>query len=49
MNRDTRDRGCFTLWEKLAAHDAKFGNPAAFISDVEKSNFITFFPTIKGG
>jgi oleate hydratase len=48
LNRDTRHRGCFTLWEKLAARDPKFGNPAAFLSDVEKSNFITFFPTIRG-
>lgn len=47
MNRDTEDRGCFTLWEKLAAHDPKFGNPATFLSDVDKTNFITFFPTIR--
>jgi oleate hydratase len=48
MNRDTVERGCFTLWEKLASKDSKFGNPRAFISDPDKSNFITFFPTIKG-
>jgi len=48
MNRDTRDRGCFTLWEKLAAQNPKFGNPAAFLSHIDKSNFITFFPTIRG-
>lgn len=48
INRDTRERGCFTLWEKLALKDRKFGNPAAFISDVDKSNWISFFPTIKG-
>lgn len=48
INRDTADRGCFTLWEKLAARDPKFGNPAAFISDIEKTNWISFFPTIKG-
>jgi len=48
MNRDTTDRGCFTLWEKLAQRDPKFGNPAAFLSDVDKTKFITFFSTIKG-
>ncbi len=48
LNRDTLERGCFTLWEKLAANDPKFGNPAAFISDIEKSNWISFFPTIRG-
>jgi oleate hydratase len=46
MNTDTADRGCFTLWEKLAARDPKFGNPAAFVSNVGKTNFISFFPTV---
>ena len=48
LDRDTTDRGCFTLWEKLAARDPKFGNPAAFISDVDKSNWMSYFPTITG-
>ena len=46
FDRTTSNRGCFTLWERLAAHDCKFGNPAAFISDIDKSNWMTFFPTI---
>jgi oleate hydratase len=46
FDRNTIDRGCFTLWERLAAHDRKFGNPAAFISDIDRSNWMTFFPTI---
>jgi oleate hydratase len=48
MNRDVADRGCFTLWEKLAARDPKFGNPATFLSAIDKTNWISFFPTIKG-
>ena len=48
INYDVKDRGCFTLWEKLASIDPKFGNPANFISNVDKSNFISFFPTFKG-
>ncbi|MGO9358779.1 MAG: oleate hydratase [Xanthobacteraceae bacterium] len=48
LDRDTVDRGCFTLWEKLAARNAKFGNPATFLSSVDKTNFVSFFPTIKG-
>jgi oleate hydratase len=48
LDTDTLDRGCFTLWEKLAAKDPKFGNPSVFLSDVDKTNFITFFPTIRG-
>ncbi len=48
LDRDVVDRGCFTVWEQLAKHDPKFGNPAAFISDIDKSNWMTFFPTITG-
>jgi oleate hydratase len=46
LDRDTANRGCFTVWERLAARDPKFGRPAAFISDIEKSNWMSFFPTI---
>ncbi len=46
FDRDITNRGSFTVWEHLAARDPKFGRPAAFISDVEKSNWMSFFPTI---
>ena len=45
-NRDTADRGVFTVWEKLAARDAKFGKPEVFISDIDKTKWMSFFPTI---
>jgi oleate hydratase len=45
-NRDTKKRGVFTLWEKLATRDKKFGNPANFISDIDKTKWISVFPTI---
>jgi oleate hydratase len=48
LNRDNRDRGCFTLWEKLAARNPKFGRPEVFLSDIDKTNWVSFFPTIKG-
>lgn len=48
LNRDTANRGVFTVWEKLAARDPKFGNPAGFISDVDKTNFYTFMVTMTG-
>jgi oleate hydratase len=48
LDRDTSDRGCFTVWEQLAGRDHKFGRPAAFISDVDRSNFYTFVATITG-
>jgi oleate hydratase len=45
-NRDTKNRGVFTLWEKLAAKDKKFGNPATFISNIDKTKWVSVFPTI---
>jgi oleate hydratase len=48
LNRDTADRGVFTVWDKLAGRDPRFGNPAAFICDVDKTNFYTFMVTITG-
>lgn len=47
-NRDTKDRGCFTLWENLARKNEKFGHPEKFISDIDKTKWVSFFPTIKG-
>jgi oleate hydratase len=48
FDRDTGNRGCFTVWEQLAARDPKFGHPATFLSDTEKSNWMSFFPTLTG-
>ncbi|MGN0768964.1 MAG: oleate hydratase, partial [Christensenellales bacterium] len=45
-NRDTKDRGVFTVWEKLAKRDKKFGKPEKFISDIDKTKWMSFFPTI---
>ncbi|MFE3188433.1 oleate hydratase [Nocardia sp. NPDC059240] len=47
-DRDTDDLGVFSVWQKLAERDPKFGNPATFISDVDKTKWVSFFPTIKG-
>lgn len=46
FERQTTDLGGFTVWEKLAAKDPKFGRPATFISTIEQSNWISFFVTI---
>ncbi len=46
-NRDTKNRGVFTVWEKLAKRDAKFGKPEVFTSDIDKTKWMSFFPTIK--
>jgi oleate hydratase len=46
LNRDTENRGCFTLWENLAKKDEKFGHPEKFISNPDATSWISFFPTI---
>lgn len=45
-NRDTNDRGVFSIWEKLAKRDPKFGNPENFISDADRTKWMSFFATI---
>jgi oleate hydratase len=46
FDRQTADRGCFTVWESLAERDPKFGRPETFLSHSEQSNWVSFFPTI---
>lgn len=46
-NRDTEHRGCFSIWEKLAARDSKLGHPEKFISDIDKTKWISFCLTVK--
>jgi oleate hydratase len=48
VDRSTEDRGVFTLWEKLAKKHPKFGHPEKFISHIDQTKWISFFPTIKG-
>jgi oleate hydratase len=48
IDRSTEDRGVFTLWEKLAKKHEKFGHPEKFIGNLEKTTWVSFFPTIKG-
>ncbi len=48
LDASNTDRGCFTVWEKLAWRDPKFGRPEVFLSDIDKTNWLSFFPTIKG-
>ena len=47
-DRDTTDLGVFDVWKKLAARDPKFGRPEPFISNIDKSAFLTFTATITG-
>ncbi|OZG63350.1 67 kDa myosin-cross-reactive antigen family protein [Bifidobacterium lemurum] len=48
-NRGTEDMGAFTLWKRLAAKDAnRFGHPEKFCSDIDKTKWVSVFPTVTG-
>lgn len=47
INTDKAHRGCFTLWEKLAAQSERFGHPEKFISAPDKTQWISFSLTIR--
>ena len=48
INRDQVHRGLFTLWENLARKNEKFGHPEKFISAIDKTKWMSVFPTTKG-
>jgi oleate hydratase len=45
-NDDTMERGCFTLWENIAKKNNKFGKPEKFISNNDKTSWISYTLTI---
>lgn len=47
MNMDTKNRGCFTLWERLASKCDDFGHPEKFVCDPVQTNFVSVTITIK--
>ena len=47
LNRDMQDRGVFTIWENLAKKNEKFGHPEKFLSDIDKTKWISVFLTVK--
>lgn len=47
LNRDTKDRGCWSLWERLSKKSPDFGHPEAFCGDVDKTNWLSFTITLK--
>jgi Myosin-crossreactive antigen len=46
-NTDTDDMGTFTIWKNLAQKDDKFGHPDKFLGQIDKTKWISFFPTVK--
>ncbi|HAH61186.1 MAG TPA: oleate hydratase [Treponema sp.] len=41
------DKGCFSVWEKVAAKTEGFGHPEKFCSDIDKSKWLSFTVTLK--
>lgn len=48
FDRSGKNLGVFGVWKKLAAKNAKFGNPEKFLGDLDKMTFTSYFATIKG-
>ena len=46
-NRDTKNLGAFTLWMNLAKKHKKFGNPEKFLGQIDKTKWMSVFPTIR--
>lgn len=46
-NRDEQ-KGFFSVWEKLASRDPKFGHPEKFVESIDKTKWMSAFITVKG-
>ena len=46
LNR-SEDKGCFSVWEKIAKKSPDFGHPEKFCSDVDKTKWMSFTITLK--
>jgi len=46
LNR-SQDKGCFSVWEKLAKKSPDFGHPEKFCSDIDKTKWLSFTVTLK--
>lgn len=46
LNRSA-EKGCFSVWEKLAQKSGDFGHPEKFCADIDKSKWLSFTITLK--
>ncbi|WP_178024507.1 oleate hydratase [uncultured Paenibacillus sp.] len=46
LNRSVDERGCWSLWEKLAAKSPDFGRPEVFCGDIDKTKWLSFTITL---
>ncbi len=41
------DKGCFSVWKKIAVKSSDFGHPEVFCSDIDKTKWLSFTVTLK--
>lgn len=46
LNR-SEDKGCFSVWEKIARKSPDFGHPEVFCRDIDKTKWLSFTITLK--
>lgn len=46
LNRSD-EKGCFSVWEKIAKKSSDFGNPEKFCTDIDKTKWLSFTVTLK--
>lgn len=46
INRSVTDRGCWSVWEKIAAKSPDFGHPQVFCGDIDKTKWLSFTITL---
>ena len=46
LNR-SEDKGCFSVWEKIAKKSPDFGHPEVFCSNIDKTKWMSFTITLK--
>lgn len=46
LNR-SEDKGCFSIWKKLAERSSDFGHPEKFCEDIDKTKWMSFPSTLK--
>mgnify|MGYP000114227189 CR=1 FL=1 len=47
LNRSKDNRGCWTLWEKVAGKHPDFGRPSVFADHIDETKWLSFTVTIK--
>lgn len=46
INDSVTDRGCWSVWEKIAPRSSQFGNPEVFCGDIDKTKWLSFTITL---